>query len=69
MGVAGVYAPAFVERRTYEANRNYEDKVSLGFMLQPSLSGPIGQFIGVNGYVSLGFMLQPSLSDASKHLS
>ena len=62
-GVAGVYAPAFVERiQSWQIVRAASD-VSLGFMLQPSLSaGTNPTWTDPVDTVSLGFMLQPSLS-------
>ena len=61
--VAGVYAPAFVERgkrgKLYEVRR----PVSPGFMLRPSLSDDgRGACAELPQRVSPGFMLRPSLS-------
>ena len=39
MSVAGVYAPAFVERREFEKKMRKYLGVSLGFMPRPLLSG------------------------------
>ena len=63
-GVAGVYAPAFVERM---ADRHRGDhglrRVSPEFMLRPSLSaGGDGRRRHYRGGVSPEFMLRPSLS-------
>ena len=44
--VAGVHAPAFVERPGSGAWRPYRDGVSPGFTPRPSLSGPLGKTLG-----------------------
>ena len=65
-GVAGVYAPAFVERRKCFDNCKGKHNVSLGFTPRPSLSAfhraPDHTSAPV---VSLGFTPRPSLSGPS----
>ena len=62
-GVAGVYAPAFVERTNGRRLHGGGLDVSLGFTPRPSLSaGGIGMEDTVTKSVSLGFTPRPSLS-------
>ena len=62
--VAGVYAPAFVERLTAgQCNALHGAPVSPEFMLRPSLSVRGVRYGARNLRVSSEFMLRPSLSD------
>ena len=66
--VAGVHAPAFVERGWLAPARPVP-KVSPGFMPRPSLSGPEAPRRGEGqSDVSPGFMPRPSLSAESRPL-
>ena len=61
-GVAGVYAPAFVERVTMSLAYHLPARVSPGFMPRPSLSAGLSIRNIAYFHVSPGFMPRPSLS-------
>ena len=66
-GVAGVHAPAFVERSLASFTLSSSARVSPGFTPRPSLSVlPRGRLPGA-GRVSPGFTPRPSLSGAPGH--
>ena len=63
MGVAGAYAPAFVERADMEETMTDRDRVSPELMLRPSLSVLCLRCrLRVEQRVSPELMLRPSLS-------
>ncbi len=67
-GVAGVHAPAFVERASGATNRQHARQVSPGFTPRPSLSAVQGAGVCPSGHrVSPGFTPRPSLSDGPAH--
>ena len=64
-GVAGVYTPAFVERRDRCNSCRPASLVSPEFILRPSLSGEIRLWdVEKEGLVSPEFILRPSLSES-----
>ena len=68
-GVAGVYAPAFVERAAIRRRRTaWRRRVSPEFMLRPSLSDRQAVPRQLQRRVSPEFMLRPSLSDRPRRV-
>ena len=65
-GVAGVHAPAFVERACGSSPTAQSRRVSPGFMPRPSLSDRVARDPGRRLHVSPGFMPRPSLSASER---